>query len=84
MPMAVQPVLVSAATQPPTTAAPAAGGRFNLLGNRLRVQLPVEYYGDRFADAANSVKLPILIEQTSSTTQLKLKNTRSPISMFVP
>jgi outer membrane receptor protein involved in Fe transport len=31
---------------------------FNLLGNRLRVQFPVEYYGDRFADAANSVKLP--------------------------
>ena len=31
---------------------------FNLLGNRLRVQFPVEYYGDRYADAANSVKLP--------------------------
>ena len=31
---------------------------FNLLGNRLRVQFPIEYYGDRFADAANSVKLP--------------------------
>jgi DNA-binding NarL/FixJ family response regulator len=31
---------------------------FNLLGNRLRVQFPIEYYGDRYADAANSVKLP--------------------------
>ncbi|MBI4621781.1 MAG: TonB-dependent receptor [Verrucomicrobia bacterium] len=31
---------------------------FNLLGTRLRVQFPIEYYGDRFADAANSVKLP--------------------------
>jgi catecholate siderophore receptor len=31
---------------------------FNLLGHRLRVQFPVEYYGDRFADAANTVKLP--------------------------
>ncbi len=31
---------------------------FNLLGRRLRVQFPIEYYGDRFADAANSVKLP--------------------------
>ena len=31
---------------------------FNLLGNRLRLQFPVEYYGDRYADAANSVKLP--------------------------
>jgi catecholate siderophore receptor len=31
---------------------------FNLLENRLRVQFPIEYYGDRFADAANSQKLP--------------------------
>jgi catecholate siderophore receptor len=31
---------------------------FNLLNNRLRVQFPIEYYGDRYADAANSVKLP--------------------------
>ena len=31
---------------------------FNLLGNRLRVQFPIEYYGDRYADAANSVELP--------------------------
>jgi catecholate siderophore receptor len=31
---------------------------FNLLGNKLRLQFPIEYYGDRFADAANSVKLP--------------------------
>lgn len=31
---------------------------FNLLGNRLRLQFPIEYYGDRYADAANSVKLP--------------------------
>ena len=31
---------------------------FNFLENRLRVQLPLEYYGDRYADAANSVKLP--------------------------
>lgn len=31
---------------------------FNLMGQRLRVQFPVEYYGDRFADAANSVTLP--------------------------
>jgi outer membrane receptor protein involved in Fe transport len=31
---------------------------FNLVGNRLRVQFPVEYYSDRFADAANSVTLP--------------------------
>lgn len=31
---------------------------FNLMGNRLRLQFPIEYYGDRFADAANSVKLP--------------------------
>lgn len=30
---------------------------FNLLRNKLRVQLPIEYYSDRFADAANSVKL---------------------------
>ena len=31
---------------------------FNLLENKLRVQFPIEYYGDRFADAANSQKLP--------------------------
>jgi catecholate siderophore receptor len=31
---------------------------FNLLNNRLRIQFPIEYYGDRFADAANSVSLP--------------------------
>jgi catecholate siderophore receptor len=31
---------------------------FNLLNNRLRLQFPVEYYSDRFADAANSVTLP--------------------------
>lgn len=31
---------------------------FNLLGDRIRLQVPVEYYSDRFADAANSVKLP--------------------------
>jgi len=31
---------------------------FNLIENRLRVQFPVEYYGDRYADAANSLKLP--------------------------
>lgn len=31
---------------------------FNLLGRRLRVQFPVEYYSNRYADAANSVRLP--------------------------
>jgi len=31
---------------------------FNLLGTRLRIQFPIEYYSDRYADAANSVKLP--------------------------
>jgi outer membrane receptor protein involved in Fe transport len=31
---------------------------FNFLENRLRVQFPIEYYGDRYADAANTVKLP--------------------------
>ncbi len=31
---------------------------FNLLGTRLRVQFPIEYYSDRYADAANSVELP--------------------------
>ena len=31
---------------------------FNLLGTRLRVQFPIEYYSDRYADAANSVTLP--------------------------
>ncbi len=31
---------------------------FNLLGTRLRLQFPIEYYSDRFADAANSVELP--------------------------
>jgi outer membrane receptor protein involved in Fe transport len=31
---------------------------FNLLGSRLRVQFPVEYYGNRYADAANTLKLP--------------------------
>jgi outer membrane receptor protein involved in Fe transport len=31
---------------------------FNLLENRLRVQFPIEYYGDRYADAGNTVKLP--------------------------
>lgn len=30
----------------------------NLLGNRLRAQAAIEYYGRRFADAANSVRLP--------------------------
>jgi outer membrane receptor protein involved in Fe transport len=30
----------------------------NLLDDRLRAQLAIEYYSDRFADAANSVKLP--------------------------
>ena len=28
------------------------------MGKRLRFQVPVEYYGDRYADAANTVKLP--------------------------
>jgi outer membrane receptor protein involved in Fe transport len=31
---------------------------FNLLGNRLRLQFPIEYYGPRYADTANTVKLP--------------------------
>lgn len=31
---------------------------FNLLGGNLRVQFPIEYYGDRYADAANTVELP--------------------------
>ncbi len=31
---------------------------FNLLGTRLRIQFPIEYYSDRYADAANSVELP--------------------------
>jgi hypothetical protein len=31
-----------------------------------------------------SVKLPMRTGHTSSTTQLKLKNTRSPSSMFEP
>ena len=31
---------------------------FNLLNKRLRIQFPIEYYSDRYADAANSVELP--------------------------
>jgi catecholate siderophore receptor len=31
---------------------------FNLMGKKLRLQFPVEYYGDRYSDAANTVKLP--------------------------
>ena len=31
---------------------------FNLLNKKLRLQFPIEYYGDRYADAANTVELP--------------------------
>ena len=31
---------------------------FNLLDGHLRLQFPIEYYGDRYADAANTVTLP--------------------------
>ena len=30
----------------------------NLLGGKLRVQVPIEHYGKRYSDAANSVSLP--------------------------
>ena len=59
----------------------ARGPLADLIDRRLRVQLPVEYYGDRYADAANSQKLPSYTVLNASvrfdvTKQLTLQGCR--------